>query len=308
MALNGVDIASWQAGLDIGTIDADFVIVKATQGTSYVNPYCAGWVDAALARGLKVGVYHYISGGDATGEAEFFYSQCHGWDNRVMWCLDWESGSNTAWGNTDYLATVIDTLTRFTGKPPMVYASYSGYPFDVVDARNCGRWIAQYANNNSTGYQTSPWNEDAYTCAIRQYSSAGRISGYSGNLDLNKFYGDAAAWDAYVTGGSSENTTEVDMTDEQAAQLAEIYYQVTRVDDCSGRDMALNDHDHIKWIASSVADINSEVTRRDDVSGRGVEMTTHEQLNWMAAKQAQMYAAMAKICEKLEIEFGSEEY
>ena len=54
------------------------------------------------------------------------------------------------------------------------------------------------ANNNATGYQDAPWNEGKYGCMMRQYSSHGRLPGYGGNLDLNKFYGDASAWDKYA--------------------------------------------------------------------------------------------------------------
>ena len=39
MSMNGVDISSHQGGMDCGKTKADFFIVKATQGTSYVNPY-----------------------------------------------------------------------------------------------------------------------------------------------------------------------------------------------------------------------------------------------------------------------------
>ncbi|MBQ2640917.1 MAG: hypothetical protein IJG15_02840, partial [Lachnospiraceae bacterium] len=39
MSLKGIDIASYQAGMDAGKVEADFVIVKATQGTTYTNPY-----------------------------------------------------------------------------------------------------------------------------------------------------------------------------------------------------------------------------------------------------------------------------
>ena len=31
--------------------------------------------------------------------------------------------------------------------------------------------------------------KEAYTCVMRQYSSCGRLNGWAGNLDLNKFYG-----------------------------------------------------------------------------------------------------------------------
>lgn len=37
--LHGIDIASYQAGINIGGTDAEFVIVKVSGGTSYENPY-----------------------------------------------------------------------------------------------------------------------------------------------------------------------------------------------------------------------------------------------------------------------------
>ena len=66
-------------------------------------------------------------------------------------------------------------------------------------------WIAQYPDDKSTGYQDIPWNEGAYDCLMRQYTSSGKLSGYSGNLDLDKFYGDSALWNS-ITG--KVNATE----------------------------------------------------------------------------------------------------
>ena len=54
--------------------------------------------------------------------------------------------------------------------------------------------IAQYATNMVTGYQTAPWNIGARGEVMRQYTSNGSPSGWSGRLDLNKFRGDRAAW------------------------------------------------------------------------------------------------------------------
>lgn len=63
---------------------------------------------------------------------------------------------------------------------------------------NCGIWIAQYATNLVTGYQTAPWNIGARGEVMRQYTSNGSLSGWSGRLDLNKFRGDRAAWRKYA--------------------------------------------------------------------------------------------------------------
>ena len=57
--LRVVDIASHQAGINPAALDCDVVIVKATGGTSYVNPYWREWADATLASGKKLAIYHY---------------------------------------------------------------------------------------------------------------------------------------------------------------------------------------------------------------------------------------------------------
>lgn len=198
MAMNGIDISNWQKGIDLAAVPCDFVIAKATQGTGYTSPDCVRQVEQAMSLGKKVGVYHYIGGQGAVSEMDFFIDSIKNWVGKVMIVLDWESGENSAWGNLGYLEQCIARVKERTGVPPVVYASASVFPWDLCKKHNCGSWVAQYANNDATGYQDTPWNEGKYSCAMRQYSSSGRLSGYNGNLDLNKFYGDAAAWDRYA--------------------------------------------------------------------------------------------------------------
>lgn len=205
--MNGIDISNWQNGINLDAVPYDFIIAKATQGKTYVSPDCARQVEQARARGKLFGVYHYIDGSGAIGEADFFIDNIENWVGEGMLCLDWESNQNSAWGNEDYLRQVAQRVIDRTGIPPVIYAQQSrmAQVKPIADALNCALWIAQYANMNATGYQDAPWNEGAYSCAIRQYSSCGRLSGYSGNLDLNKAYMDAAAWKKYAnpSGGAS---------------------------------------------------------------------------------------------------------
>ena len=51
---------------------------------------------------------------------------------------------------------------------------------------------------------------------MRQYSSSGRLSGWSGNLDLNKFYGDRQAWSRYA--GKGNQTTPEKPSEEEENQ------------------------------------------------------------------------------------------
>ena len=203
--LNGIDVSNWQKGINLAAVPCDFAICKATQGTSYVSPDCARQVEQLRSAGKLFGTYHYISGGNARGEAEYYINNIRNWVGKGILCLDWESNQNSAWGNTSYLKQVAQRVIELTGIRPLIYTSqaYMSGVKKIADELNCGLWIAQYANMNTTGYQSSPWNEGKYSCAIRQYSSAGRLSGYNGNLDLNKFYGDKAAWLKYAGAGST---------------------------------------------------------------------------------------------------------
>lgn len=211
--MNGIDVSGWQKGINIDAVPADFVITKATQGKSYVNPDCDRVVQACKRLGKCWGFYHYIDGSGVEGEAQFFVNNCKNYFGEGVPCLDWESVQNAAWGNNDYLQRLVARVIELTGVPPLIYASASVYPWTIAQANNCGAWVAQYADNDATGYQSKPWNEGAYTCVIRQYSSNGRLSGYNGALDLNKAYITREQWGKYAnptggtSGGSSAPTT-----------------------------------------------------------------------------------------------------
>lgn len=222
MTLQGVDVSGWQAGIDLATVPLDFAIVKATQGTGYINPDYARAIGQVLSVGRLGGAYHYVSGGNAQAEADHFIDVVGSNVGRVILAIDWEQGDNSAWGNVAYLDAVVARVIERTGVKPLIYCSQSVVASiaSIASARDCGLWVAQYANMNATGYQDSPWNEGAYSCAIRQYSSAGRLDGWKGNLDLDKFYGDSAAWAAYAT-ATATPTAPADplagKTDEQLA-------------------------------------------------------------------------------------------
>lgn len=217
--LNGIDVSNWQNGINLAAVPADFVICKATQGNSYVSPDCVRQVEQGAAAGKLIGTYHYISGSGAVAEADFYLNNIKNWIGKHMMCLDWESNQNSQWGNESYLKQVAQRIIERTGIPPVIYVQQSRLSAvkAIADELNCGLWVAQYANMDQTGYQATPWNEGAYTCAIRQYSSAGRLSGYSGNLDLNKFYGDRNAWLKYCNPDGAHEDTGGSTTPSQPA-------------------------------------------------------------------------------------------
>ena len=200
--LDGIDIASWQAGLDPAKVDADFIIVKSTEGTWYTNPYFKKWADATLNCGKLLGTYHFASKGDAVKQADYFVNTVGSYVGKCALFLDWEADAisqGPAWAKK-----FMDRVYSRTGVKPLIYMSKSVcrlYNWSSV-APKYGLWVAQYAykyQNNGTGYLASPWTDsggygawDAPT--LYQYTSAGRISGYGKNLDLDLFYGSAEDW------------------------------------------------------------------------------------------------------------------
>lgn len=205
MTMNGIDVSSWQAGIDLGKVPADFVIVKTTQGNWYVSPNADQQYQSAKRAGRLLGIYHYVDGrGGAAGEVDFFIRNCKNYVHEALIAVDWEAEDNAQWGNEAYLEEVVRLIKQKTGVTPLIYSMQSRYAQvkAVADRQNAGMWIAQYGSMDATGYQAHPWNEGAYGCAIRQYSSNGRLPGYGGALDLNIAYMDKAAWKRYANPGS----------------------------------------------------------------------------------------------------------
>lgn len=229
MSMKGIDIASYQTGINVSStgVDCDFVIIKATQGTSYINPDFERAYSQALSAGKCLGIYHYASGTGAKAEVDFFLKVIGNRVGQAILCLDWEysegGGENYQLGNPAYAKEWLDYLYSKTGVRGFLYTSKSfcrSLDWSAV-APTYPLWCAQYANMNPTGYQSNPWTDDkgwgAWDKAtIYQYSGTGKISGYSGNVDLNIAYLTRTEWINYAKGKATSTTPSKSIT--QVAQ------------------------------------------------------------------------------------------
>lgn len=226
--LNGIDISSWQGDIDLSKLDIDFVICKATEGTSYVNPYCDKKVQQAIKLNKKWGFYHFASGGDAVAEADYFINNCINYFNHGIPVLDFEG--NAISKGVSWAKKFLDRVYEKTGVRAMLYTSQSvttQYDWSSV-AENHGLWVAKYPNvkhpdfsfDTDFGASIGAWD----FMAIWQYCSDGRINGYSGNLDLNHAFMTKEAWDKYA-GVKSSSTQQ--STNESTSTLENDDYKVT---------------------------------------------------------------------------------
>lgn len=207
MSMNGIDIYHGQNGIDLSKVPCDFVIMKATQGTKFVDPCCDKFYQTAKKLGKKLGVYHYYGGGEPIAEADHFVNTVKGYIGEAILVLDWEQYQNAKYPLGAAVAKpFLDRVYELTGVKPLIYMSKSvcrGWDWNSVVDGDYGLWVAQYANKNPTGYKDKPWTDNkgygAFNGAvIHQYASTGRLNGYNGNLDLDIAYMDAAAWDKYA--------------------------------------------------------------------------------------------------------------
>lgn len=208
--MRGVDVSNWQCNIDTGALDADFVVAGATWGTGGFNNRClingvnqaANYqLGRAVDSGKSIGVYHYAMGNDARREADFFVDNVKGYVGRAVLALDWESQDNPQFGSGAWIDTWVQRVYERTHVWPVIYLQASALGQLRGYAReHCGVWVAQYATNIATGWQSRPWNYGVYGEAMRQYTSNGYVYGYAGRLDLNYFRGERWQWDAYATG------------------------------------------------------------------------------------------------------------
>ncbi len=209
MIMNGIDIANYQASLNAGSVEADFIIVKATEGLSYINPVGDQHYQQAKSAGKLLGVYHFMTADDPRAQAEFFVNNIGGYIGEAILVLDFEAGGLALGSNG--AKVFLDRVKELTGVAPLIYMSKSvvnQMDWSAV-APNYGLWAAQYANYTPTGYLAEPWTDNAGwgawgQPAIYQYSSSGRLSGYNGDLDLDIAYMDADAWRKYA-GTNTDN-------------------------------------------------------------------------------------------------------
>ena len=212
VAMNGIDVASYQTDTVTCAVQSyDFAIVKATEGSWYRNPKMTAQLECARQRGKKIGVYHYADGADATVEADHFVSSIGGYRGKALLALDFEMGGNRVYYSAsagDWIRTFVNRVHATTGVWPVIYIPESGVWKIPADVRaNCAIWPAAYATMNPTGFQSNPWYGGKFNEAMRQYTSEGVLAGYAGRLDLDIFYGDATAWDAYARGGNGSQAT-----------------------------------------------------------------------------------------------------
>lgn len=204
--LNFIDTSNWQGGYNPALTGADAVIVKATEGTGFVDPYCDSIIQQAIAAGMPWGFYHFASNctNDVVDETFFFLDNCANYFGHGIPVLDWESNMSV-----EQVNQFVETVHHKTGVWPWIYAN--PWRLNLGDVNpNCARWVASYPEVVSpTWQQAQGWEcpvVDGNVVAW-QFCSDGSVNGIAGNVDLDLFYGTKEQWAAYAKGDNRDSGT-----------------------------------------------------------------------------------------------------
>lgn len=199
MSLRVIDVFSGSGTDMVANTDADGVIIKATQGTGYVNPLCNAQWDAAKGNGKLLGLYHYAGGDDPVAEANYFIDNIANYVGQGVLVLDWEKYQNAAWGSTTWARSFVDQVHARTGVWPLVYTGTDGLGQIGSTSKDCGLWFAGYPLENNDWnvpdfiYSTAPW----------PYYTGWQFTSGKGAMDRSVFDLDANSWAAIAKGNGS---------------------------------------------------------------------------------------------------------
>ena len=195
MAIYTVDVYSGSSDSIIRDSHAQGVIVKATQGTSYVNPRCNHQYELAGQLGKLRGLYHYAGGGNPEAEAQYFINNIKNYVGKAVLILDWESYQNASWGNSNWSLRFANEVHRLTNVWPLIYVQESALWQVANCASKCGVWVAKYASMN-----WNSWTLPDMSVSSGAFACLTGLQFTGGDMDRSIFYLDANAWNKIASG------------------------------------------------------------------------------------------------------------
>lgn len=159
----GIDVSSYQGNLKWSTWadkDRDFAYVKATEGTSYKNPYFKSQYGGAKKAGMIRGAYHFANPSGKAGykQARYFVKNGGGWspDGKTLpgvLDIEYNPYGTTCYGvskktTVKWISSFTKEYKKLTGKDAVIYTTTdwwtrcTGNSSKFADTNPL--WIARY--------------------------------------------------------------------------------------------------------------------------------------------------------------------
>lgn len=178
------NVTSFEAIKNAGVVG---VIMKATEGVSYVDAeYEKHRADAAAA-GLAISTYHYLHHGSILEQMDHYLKTVDP-DQGERVCLDFEDVACTINDLRQAIETIrkADETLQITVYSGHLIKEQLGNGYDDVLATT-SLWIAQYTSAGSPSWPKGTWP----TWTLWQYTDKANVDGIESLVDGNRFNGSA---------------------------------------------------------------------------------------------------------------------
>lgn len=171
--IKGIDIShhnKWQifpkkGQPQINFAKHDFIIMKATEGRTYVDPCMEQYINL-LGEDQLYGFYHFArpENNSAEEEARHFCNTIGIYGENAILVLDWEAKATSC--PIEWAVKWCNEVEKVYGKKPLIYcSSWYTKKLQPLLENNNGLWVAHYTKNKKPTVHTYP------TWAMWQYSS-----------------------------------------------------------------------------------------------------------------------------------------
>ena len=203
--IQGIDVSYYQGNIDWNLMqqqDVDFAFIKATEGSSHIDPkYYENWM-GILQTDIKAGAYHFFSFESSGLDQALHYIQTVPiTEGMLPPVIDVEFYGNYFSNKPDVETTrrelqhMLWMLEAHYGMKPIIYATDSSYSLYIRDAfSGYPLWIRNVYFSPNIGMPRK-WT-------FWQYTSTAKMEGYDGHekyIDRNVFVGDEGAWEQFCT-------------------------------------------------------------------------------------------------------------
>ncbi len=192
--VQGIDVSGWQRTVDWKSWEArgiQFAYVKATEGTTYRNPYFPAQYKGSYAVGLIRGAYHYALPNRSSGTSQATYFAAHGggWgrDGRTLpgvLDIEYNPYGSTCYGKSkaqmvSWIKSFTTQYKKSTGRDAVIYTNLDWWTRCTGNTTSFVRtnplWVARYATAVGTlpgwsyytfwQYKTTPLDLDRFSAS-----------------------------------------------------------------------------------------------------------------------------------------------
>lgn len=203
MEIKGIDVSSYQGKPDWEKVSAagiKFAILRVHQKNGIDSSFEHNY-KGCKQNGIPIGVYKFsyaLTEAQALEEAEDVIGVLNGrgLDFPVFYDLEWASQKILGKAKITKIVKKFMTRIQKAGYKAGIYCNMDWYK-NVLDTKalDYDYWIARYPSND-TGEIQERLRVSSDIAVGWQYSSKGKVSGISGNVDMDIFYTDYSAGEA----------------------------------------------------------------------------------------------------------------